>query len=119
MTKNTSTPRNPPGSQSWLAWYTITATTAMAAHTVEPRQVRDSTDLVAHRRVRVMLLDGRRWKLPFSRPVSSSGCGRGRQPPARRQSCSDLTSRNSSRPNVPGLAADARLLVAAERGRRG
>ena len=30
MTKNTSTPRNPPGNQSLLAWYTITATTANA-----------------------------------------------------------------------------------------
>src|SRR6185295_4201228 len=30
MTKNTSTPRNPPGSHAELAWYTITATTASA-----------------------------------------------------------------------------------------
>ena len=30
MTKNTSTPMNPPGNQSLLAWYIITAMTASA-----------------------------------------------------------------------------------------
>jgi hypothetical protein len=30
MTKKTSTPRKPPGSQAGLAWYTITAITASA-----------------------------------------------------------------------------------------
>ncbi len=36
MTKNTSTPRNPPRSQVWLAWYTITATTATARNPSRP-----------------------------------------------------------------------------------
>ena len=47
MTKNTSTPRNPPGSHAGLAWYTITATTARARMPSSPG--RYGTRLIAVR----------------------------------------------------------------------
>ena len=47
MTKNTSTPRNPPGSHDGLAWYTITATTARPR--IPSRPGRYGTRLIAWR----------------------------------------------------------------------
>src|SRR5215207_10806728 len=47
MTKNTSTPRNPPGSHDELAWYTITAATATPRRPSRPG--RYGTRLIAWR----------------------------------------------------------------------
>ena len=47
MTKNTSTPRKPPGSHALLAWYTITASTASARIPSSPG--RYGTRLIAGR----------------------------------------------------------------------
>ena len=47
MTKNTSTPRKPPGSHAGLAWYTITAMTARARMPSSPG--RYGTRLIAVR----------------------------------------------------------------------
>ena len=55
MTKNTSTPRNPPGSQARLAWYTMTATTASARNPSSPG--RYGTPLIARGARREHLVD--------------------------------------------------------------